>query len=424
MAIRLHHSLRHAAWAVIVPLALYAIFLILAVNPFFQRHFVYAHKISSLLWSDLNNPGKWGFARNQVTPFQLGTADGETIYAWHILPLPTYLQNEDALSVGSPAFAQDVTQTESFKLLKEDPEAKVILNCGFIPLPVSGTSMIPNTSVHGGSPAHARPAQNAGHVAEVIRPATYHSLTATSNYHIITFDYRGYGHSTGSPDEAGLVEDGSAVVEWVMNVAGIPPERILLLGQSLGTAVASAVTERYVSRGVEFAGLVLVAGFSDLATMLAEYRIGGVFPVLAPLRSWPFLINLLQSLVVDTWRTDDRLASIVRNTKNRLRLSLVHAKNDADIPWTQDNKLFRAAVNEVVKIEGHEDFDAWKQTKTIRTSDDAFVTTWKSDPDVIVRQELFAVGGHNNIMTYAPLPLAIMRCFNSAGTGRSRGGEE
>lgn len=66
---------------------------------------------------------------NQVTPFQLGTADGETIYAWHILPLPAYLDNEDALAANPPAFANDVTQTESFRLLREDPDAKLIINC-------------------------------------------------------------------------------------------------------------------------------------------------------------------------------------------------------------------------------------------------------------------------------------------------------
>lgn len=236
--------------------------------------------------------------------------------------------------------------------------------------------------------------QNAGHVAEVLRPATYHVLTATSNYHVITFDYRGYGHSTGSPDEAGLIEDGSAVVDWALNVAGIPAERILLLGQSLGTAVASGVAERYVSQhGVEFAGIVLVAGFSDLATMLTEYRIVGIFPVLGPLRSWPLVIEWLQGLVVDPWHTDDRLASIVRNTKSRLRLTMVHARDDPDIPWTQDNKLFKAATSELIKTDSSEEFDAWKQTQTIVREEDAFVATCRAGPDIVIRQELFPVGG-------------------------------
>ncbi len=46
--------------------------------------------------------------------------------------------------------------------------------------------------------------QNAGHVAQGIRPASYHALTDTSNYHVLAIDYRGFGHSSGSPTEAGL----------------------------------------------------------------------------------------------------------------------------------------------------------------------------------------------------------------------------
>lgn len=212
-------------------------------------------------------------------------------------------------------------------------------------------------------------------------------------------DYRGFGHSSGVPSEAGLIEDASALVEWTTSVAGIPPERLVLLGQSLGTAVVSGVAEKYASQGVEFAGIVLVSGFSDLATILSEYRIAGLFPVLAPFRAWPSLLQLLHRFVVDKWNSANRLASIVRNTKNRLRLSLVHSKNDHDIPWTEDNKLFLAAVNESVKISTDEDFEVWKEERTVRKSDDAFVTTWRSEPNIIVRQEVFPYGGKSTMVS-------------------------
>ena len=237
------------------------------------------------------------------------------------------------------------------------------------------------------------PPQNAGHVAQAVRPDNYHALTDTSSYHVVAIDYRGFGHSTGVPSEAGLIEDSSALVEWAINVAGIPPERIVLLGQSLGTAVVAGVAERYADQGVEFAGIVLVAGFSDLATMLNEYRIGGMLPVLAPLRLWPSLQKFTHRFVVDKWHSADRLASIVRATKSRLRLNLIHAKDDLDIPWTEDNKLFKAAANELLKF-SDEEFDDWKQTQTNRKSDDAFVITWRAEPNIIVRQELFPYGGN------------------------------
>ncbi|KAH7155742.1 Alpha/Beta hydrolase protein [Dactylonectria estremocensis] len=388
MAVPLHPALRSAIIAVVAPLGLYCVFLGLGITPFFQRHFLYAHKINTLWWTNINRPEQWGFAQNQVTPFSMETSDGETIYAWHILPLPLYLQNEASIAAQAPGFSKDFSQTESFRLLKEDPESRLVLY------------------FHG----------NAGHIAQGFRPDSYHTLTDTSSYHVVAIDYRGFGHSTGTPTEAGIIQDASALVDWAIDVAGIPPNRIVLLGQSLGTAVVSGVAEKYALQGVEFAGITLVAGFSDLASLLTGYRIFGIFPVLAPFRVWPWLVRGFNYFVIDKWHSANRLGNIVRHTKTRLRINLVHAKNDGDIPWTEDNKLFRAAANETVGILDDGEFDAWKEQRTVRKGDDAFVTTWTAEPNIIIRQELFPYGGHNDIMGYAPVALAIMRAFDLEGT--------
>ncbi|KAM0255088.1 hypothetical protein ACHAQJ_006091 [Trichoderma viride] len=244
----------------------------------------------------------------------------------------------------------------------------------------------------------------------------YHALTDTSSYHVLAVDYRGFGHSTGAPNEKGLILDVATVVDWAINVARIPPNRIVLLGHSLGTAVASGVAERYALQGVEFAGIVLVAGFSDLATMLSGYRFGGLVPALGPFAFWPVFQRLLERYIVDKWHSADRLANIVRHTRSRLRISLVHAKNDMDIPWTEDNKLFRAAASETIGILDDDEFDSWKESRTVRTSENSFVTTWKTGENTIIRQELFPFGGHNDILGFAPVTLAIMRSFDLEGT--------
>lgn len=88
---------------------------------------------------------------------------------------------------------------------------------------------------------------------------------STSNIHILAIDYRGFGLSTGFPTEDGLITDGVAAVDWALIVAQIPASRIVILGQSLGTAVTAGVVERFAQRGVDFAGVVLVAGKSCLA---------------------------------------------------------------------------------------------------------------------------------------------------------------
>lgn len=74
-------------------------------------------------------------AGNQVTPFKLPTPDGETIYAWHVLPLSVYARHEEAISSSrEPGLCKDVEKTEGFRLLKEDPGAKVIICCKKTPI--------------------------------------------------------------------------------------------------------------------------------------------------------------------------------------------------------------------------------------------------------------------------------------------------
>lgn len=235
--------------------------------------------------------------------------------------------------------------------------------------------------------------QNAGHIAQGMRPETFHALTDTSSYHVLSIDYRGFGYSTGMPSEAGLIQDARALVEWAINEAGVPPSRIVILGQSLGTAVASGVAEIYSAQGVEFAGIVLVAGFSDLATMIGGYRMGGIVPLLGPFSYWPAFVKLLDRFVIDKWHSADRLVRIVRQSKTRLRLSLLHAKDDSDIPYTEDNKLFKAAAGELVGSVDEAEFGAMKEQRTIHKGEDAAVTTWKAEPDIIIRQELVPYGG-------------------------------
>ncbi len=238
--------------------------------------------------------------------------------------------------------------------------------------------------------------QNAGHLPNAIRAPSFHTFTDTSNYHLLAIDYRGFGQSSGFPTEDGLINDASALVDFAIHTAGVAPDRIVLLGQSLGTAVASAVAERYAHRGVDFAGVILVAAFSSLPTMLAGYAIAGWVPVLRPLRPWPRVLDWVMSFLVDTWQSADRLRAmteVVNGRGGHLRLSLVHAANDWDIPCHEDDKLFAAAVKGLVG----EELDAqtlaeMKDELTTARGDDAFVVKW-AQGSISIRQELFPYGG-------------------------------
>lgn len=183
-------------------------------------------------------------------------------------------------------------------------------------------------------------------------------------------------------------------VDWVVNVAGVPAERIVIFGQSLGTAVASGAAEACVNDGIELAGVVLVAGFSNLPTMLSGYRVSGLVPILGPLQWVPFTSRVLEACIYEKWPSADRLARVVKHTNSRLRLSLVHAKNDMDIPCLESDKLFKAAATATLQGRVSDaEFEARKKEKTVEKGKGAFVTTWSVEPDIIIRQEQFAHGG-------------------------------
>lgn len=223
---------------------------------------------------------------------------------------------------------------------------------------------------------------------------------AHPNWHIIALDYRGFGHSTGRPTEEGLIADAATLVDFALTALGIPPSRILLLGQSLGTAVAAATAEKLSrEKGVDFAGVVLVAPFSSLPTMLANYALGGVVPLLRPLGVVPPLLRGVLRFVVDKWKSLDRLAALtaqVRERRGRLRLSFVAAADDWDIPCAESVKNFEAAARASM-----EDGQGWDEAKFLEMRDarmdvrgeKAFKISWLGEGDIMIMHEQSAYGG-------------------------------
>jgi fermentation-respiration switch protein FrsA (DUF1100 family) len=79
---------------------------------------------------------------------------------------------------------------------------------------------------------------NAGNVSHRLDRAKLFSEELGVDLFLV--DYRGYGLSNGKPSEAGLYRDGLAISDAARE-RGFPPERIVLLGESIGCAVAVQV---------------------------------------------------------------------------------------------------------------------------------------------------------------------------------------
>lgn len=133
---------------------------------------------------------------------------------------------------------------------------------------------------------------------------------------VLAVDYRGYGKSQGRPTETGVYRDAEAAYDYLVKERGVRPDRIVVLGQSLGSAVAVDLAAK---RPV--AGVILEAGFPS-ARRVAEEAI------------WiPGLGYLLRSKF-DSAR---KLKSI------RVPVLVAHCRQDPVIPFKLGEELFAAA---------------------------------------------------------------------------------
>jgi pimeloyl-ACP methyl ester carboxylesterase len=85
---------------------------------------------------------------------------------------------------------------------------------------------------------------------------------ADRGFAVLLFDYRGFGGNPGSPTEKGLARDARAAYEFLVQEAGLAPERLLYFGESLGTGVVTQLATDHPP-----AGLVLRSPFVDLASI-------------------------------------------------------------------------------------------------------------------------------------------------------------
>ncbi|KAI5803842.1 Alpha/Beta hydrolase protein [Geopyxis carbonaria] len=357
----------------------------LLLHPWVQRNALYMNKLTLTGFRDLTIPEQFGFARGQATPLYIPPTtpssgnSTDALFAWHILPLSLYAAHRATLSHTPAGVATNPADTPQLRLLRDDPEARLIIH------------------FHG----------NAGTVGAAARPAYLRSLSAasTGHIHVLAIDYRGFGLSPGVPSEVGLIADGVAAVQWAETALGVPRERIALVGQSLGAAVAVAVAERFASTDAEtpFAAVVSIAGFSDLRALLLTYRVGGVLPILAPLRGYPSVQRWIAGKTRETWRSSERVVSLVQKCAG-LRLVLVHARDDWEIPVAHVRMLWEAGVGAGVEgVEG----------KVVGMGAEGMGSVWEEEKGEEEgkrrRVEMWEVGwgGHNQIVGTAVTSVVV-----------------
>lgn len=149
-----------------------------------------------------------------------------------------------------------------------------------------------------------------GHRAFKVRPLL------AGGYGVLLFSYRGYGGNPGSPSEQGLYRDGRAALDFLVS-ENVQPERTVLYGESLGSAVAVEL-----AAGTAFAGVILESPFTSMADVARFHY----------------------ALFVPTKRlVRDKFDSLGKIGRLKAPLLVLHGERDEVVPQAHGQALLEAA---------------------------------------------------------------------------------
>lgn len=133
---------------------------------------------------------------------------------------------------------------------------------------------------------------------------------------ILAVDYRGYGKSEGSPDEAGVYRDAEAAYRYLSEQRRFLPENIIVYGHSLGGAVAVDLASRHPC-----GGLIVESSFTNTGDMA----------------------RLMFHLPLIEYLPRSKFDSLAKITRVRAPILVIHGMRDPTIPFAMGKKLFDAA---------------------------------------------------------------------------------
>lgn len=183
---------------------------------------------------------------------------------------------------------------------------------------------------------------NAGNISGRIDIAKLLSEVGIS---VVLYDYRGYGQSSGKPDEEGFYRDVEAVVNYLKERKGYSERQMIMYGRSLGGAVASYAATRF-----EVSGLVLDSTFKNLKAMVGDL--------------YPFVPSSLAKYEFPTEKYLQQISAIP--------VMIMHSPNDSIVDISHGKHLYGIAKEPKRFVElrgGHND--------NFHASADIYIQNWK-----------------------------------------------
>ena len=133
---------------------------------------------------------------------------------------------------------------------------------------------------------------------------------------VLLYDYAGYGKSKGKPTAPGILDDGFAAMNFLVKQEGISTDQIILYGFSLGGSIAVDLASKH-----EVKALIIESSFTSLGDM--GRKMFPLFPVEY------FLWEQLSSM--------EKIGNV------RCPVFISHGRSDQVVPFSQGERLFKAA---------------------------------------------------------------------------------
>ena len=145
---------------------------------------------------------------------------------------------------------------------------------------------------------------------------------------VLLYDYPGYGKSSGRPSEAACYAAGEAAFRWLVEEERVPAGKVILVGESMGGAVATELATRHVVRLLVLHGAF--TSFPDMAQVRVPYY---------PSR---YLVH-------------NRMDNEAKIGHIHCPVLISHGTADSVVPFRQGERLYAAAgePKRFVRIEGH-----------------------------------------------------------------------
>ncbi len=149
-------------------------------------------------------------------------------------------------------------------------------------------------------------------------------------FNLFIFDYRGYGKSEGSPEIKGVHLDAEAALETLLSMPRTGGKKIVVLGQSLGGAIAvhTTATSPYKDR---IAALVIDSAFSSYR-LIAREKLSQFYI------TWP-LQYPLSFLVSDSYSPIRWIRKV-----SPVPLLIIHGEQDTVVPVHHGQILYDEAL--------------------------------------------------------------------------------